>query len=85
MNQTTKQQGIDTRERIYRFLVEFISKNSYAPSIKEIGAGTNLRSTASVYYHLMKLEEEGKIKMRRHSQRTIQVVGFEFVKEEESA
>lgn len=84
MNQTTKQQGIDTRERIYRFLVEFISENSYAPSIKEIGAGVELRSTSSVYYQLMKLKEEGKIKMKHNSPRTIQIVGFEFVRMEDS-
>ena len=73
------------RERVYNFIVEFIKKNAYAPSIREICIGTDLRSTSSVYAHLLKLEDEGKIQMRRKSTRVIKVIGFKFVKMEESA
>lgn len=33
------------RERVYNFIVEFIKKNGYAPSVREICIGTNLSST----------------------------------------
>lgn len=73
------------RERVYNFIVEFIKKNGYAPSVREICVGTNLSSTASVYMNLLKLEDEGKIQMKKKSTRAIKVIGYEFVKMEESA
>lgn len=63
------------RERVYNFIVEFIKKNGYAPSIREICAGTGLSSTATVYEHLGTLEMLGKIKMKRNVARSIRLVG----------
>ena len=73
------------RERVYNFIVEFMKKNGYAPSVREICTGTDLSSTSSVYMHLLKLEDEGKIQMKKKSTRAIKVIGFQFVKMEESA
>jgi repressor LexA len=73
------------RERMYNFIIEFIKNNGYAPSVREICTGTDLSSTSSVYMHLLKLEEEGRIEMKRKSTRAIKVIGFQFVKIEESA
>ena len=50
---------------------------------REICAGTNLSSTSSVYMHLLKLEDEGKIEMKRgNSPRAIRVAGYEYRKME---
>ena len=38
---------------------QFIQENGFAPSVREIGAAVNLRSTASVSYHLNQLQEKG--------------------------
>ena len=73
------------RERVYNFIVDFIKKNGYAPSIREICSGTYLSSTASVRNHLLALEDEGKIRMKPNSPRAIKVIGFQFVKMEELA
>lgn len=73
------------RERVYNFIVEFIKKNGYSPSVREICIGTGLKSTSSVYMHLLKLEDEGKIQVKKKSTRAIKVIGFEFVRMEESA
>ena len=73
------------QERVYNFIVEFIKNNGYAPSVREICTGTDLSSASSVYMHLLKLEDEGKIEMKRKSPRAIKVIGFQFVKMEESA
>lgn len=73
------------RERVYNFIVEFMKKNGYAPSVREICTGTDLSSTSSVYMHLLMLEDEGKIQMKKKSTRAIKVIGFQFVKMEESA
>ena len=68
------------RERVYNFIVEFIKNNGYAPSVREICTGTDLSSTSSVYMHLLKLEDEGKIQVKRKSTRAIKLVGYEFIK-----
>lgn len=71
-----------SKEIVYDFLVEFITENMYTPSIREICEGTYLSSTSSVYNHLCKLEEEGKIEIKAHSPRAIKLVGYKFVKAE---
>ena len=49
----------DKSELILEFVSRFIQENGYAPSVREIGAGVGLRSTASVSYHLKALQEKG--------------------------
>ena len=61
MERGIKQTRGTRREQIYNFLVDFVKKNGYAPSVREICTGTDLSSTSSVYMHLLKLEDEGKI------------------------
>lgn len=46
-------------EMILDYVNQFIQENGYAPSVREIGAGVGLRSTASVSYHLQQLQEKG--------------------------
>lgn len=80
MNKVKEQAQIESKERVYNFLVDYIMKNGFAPSIREICDGTYLSSTASAYSYLLKLEDEGKIKMKRKATRAIKVTGYEFVK-----
>ena len=81
MEKSSKEQGIETREEIFDFLVEYITKNGYAPTVREIGDGVGLKSTSSVYNHLQILELLGKIKMgNRYKPRAIQLIGYEFRK-----
>ena len=46
-------------ELILSYVNQFIQKNGFAPSIREIGEAVGLRSTASVSYHLHQLQEKG--------------------------
>ena len=73
-----------TGEEVYNFIVDFIKKNGYAPSVRENCAGTDISSTSKVSMHLLKLEEEGKVEMKRRAPRAIKVIGYQFVKIEES-
>ena len=77
-NKQTEGRG---RKSVYNFIVEFIKENGYSPSVREICAGTNLKSTATVYNHLEKLKMIGKIDMKENTTRSIRVLGYEFVKE----
>lgn len=70
----------ETREKVYNFLIKYVEKHGYAPSVREICEGVNLKSTSSVFSHLSKLEEEGKIEMRGNSPRAIKISGYTFMK-----
>lgn len=82
MGKEIGQVQIKTREMVYNFLVEFIKKNGYSPSIREICAGTYLGSTASVYHHLVTLKLMGVIDMKENVTRSIRLVGYELRKVE---
>lgn len=49
----------DKADKIMEFINHFIAENGYAPSVREIGAGVGLRSTASVTYHIQALQDKG--------------------------
>lgn len=51
----------DKAEQIMEFINRFVQENGYAPSVREIGAGVGLRSTASVTYHLQALQNKGML------------------------
>ena len=46
-------------QQILDFVNRFVQENGFAPSVREIGAAVELRSTASVSYHLQQLQEKG--------------------------
>ena len=71
------------KERVYNFLVEFIRENGFPPSVREIGSGCGLKSTATVRDYLEMLEMMGKIEVKRKITRGIRLVGYEFRKVEE--
>lgn len=83
MIKISEQIGMETRQRIYEFLVEFMIKHGYAPSVREITDGVGLKSTSSVYAHLVHLETEGRIETKPYSPRAIKVVGYEYKKVED--
>lgn len=80
----TKTKEMTGLERVYNFIVKFITENCYSPSIREICEGAGMRSKSSVYDHLMELELMGKIEMKRNTARTIRLVGYKMVKVEDS-
>ena len=44
---------------IVDYVNQFVQENGYSPSVREIGAAVDLRSTASVSYHLQALQDKG--------------------------
>ncbi|MCK9176268.1 MAG: transcriptional repressor LexA [Clostridiales bacterium] len=63
----------ETLEAVYDFICEYIRHYSYAPSVRDIGEGTGLRSTSTVYSHLKRLAAEGRIEMEMGKRRSIRV------------
>ncbi len=59
---------------IYEYIKQFIIKNSYPPSIREIAQGVDLSSTATVHVHLKNLQDKGYIKVNASKNRAIELV-----------
>ena len=49
-------------QEILQFVNDFIQENGFPPSVREIGAAVGLNSTASVTYHMKKLEMQGLLR-----------------------
>ena len=49
-------------KEIYQYISECLSKNGYAPSVRDICAAIGIKSTSSVHEYLRRLETKGYIK-----------------------
>ena len=64
---------MDKTQEVYEYIEEYIYKNNYPPTIREIGEKLKLDSTSSVVYHLKKLESMGKITRGENKNRAIEL------------
>lgn len=64
---------MDKTQEVYEFIEQYIFKNNYPPTIREIGIQLRLDSTSSVVYHLKKLEKMGKISRDGSKNRAIEL------------
>lgn len=79
MEEPTKKQA-----EVLNFIKKFIVENGYPPSIREIGKGLDLSSSATVFVHLRNLEEKGLIRTTNNKFRTIELlVDNEYSEEKE--
>lgn len=72
-----------TKQKILEFIVAYIQKHSYPPTVREIGEGVGLKSTSSVQSHIVRMLDCGMIETDADpgSTRAIRVPGYKFVKE----
>lgn len=64
---------MDKTQEVYEYIEQYIFKNNYPPTIREIGEQLKLDSTSSVVYHLKKLEKMGKISRDGSKNRAIEL------------
>jgi repressor LexA len=64
----------DRQQGILDFLGDFIAKNGYPPSVREIGEAVGLSSSSTVHSHLNALENKGFIKRDPSSARALTVI-----------
>lgn len=74
---------METRQKIYDFIVQYIQEHGYAPTVREIGKGVGLKSTSTVHGHLTRMFKMGMLETDTEcsSPRAIRVPGYRFVKE----
>lgn len=59
--------------KVLIFIEKFVNDNGFSPTVREIGKGTALSSTSSVWGHLDRLKKEKLINFIRKSPRTITI------------
>ena len=57
---------------ILQAIKEFMAKNGYPPTVREIGSQVGLSSPATIQFHLTQLEQKGYIKKSNAKNRTIE-------------
>ena len=58
-------------EAIFNYLNDFISDHGYPPTVREICAELDIKSTSTVHRYLKELEAEGRISMGENQNRAI--------------
>ena len=65
------------QQQIYDFISSFADEHGYPPSVREIAQAVNLKSPATVHFHLKGLREAGYISQAEGKTRAITIVGGE--------
>ena len=64
--------------RILDFLIDYLKRNTYQPSIREIGRRFGIKSTKTVSEHLQSLADKGHIEREASRSRGVRIVGLEL-------
>ena len=75
MVKVLEKQKIDQTAKVLEFIERFMEENSYPPSVRDMCKGLNIASTATIVYHLRKLEKQGKLSREKQKNRAIEVSG----------
>ena len=67
--------------KVYKFIVQYIKDNGYAPTYREIANGINL-TLSTVVAHINHLEIDGWITTKPYAPRAIKVIEYEFIETE---
>src|SRR6266571_6041381 len=74
--QTTAELTGRQRE-IWSFLVDYVDRHGYPPTVREIGAAVGLASPSTVHAHLANLERAGLLRRDPAKPRALELVGRE--------
>jgi repressor LexA len=65
------------QQEIWDFLVEYVDRHGYPPTVREIGEAVGLASPSTVHAHLANLERAGLLKRDATKPRALELVGRE--------
>jgi repressor LexA len=65
--------------RVYHYLLDFLSENTYQPSVREIGRRFKIKSTKSVAEVLQSLADKGYIERDGGRSRGVRLLGFSSI------
>lgn len=61
----------EAQEKVYKAIALHIRKKKYSPSIQELCVLTGLKSTSTIYHHLIGIKAKGFIDFEEKNKRTI--------------
>ena len=64
--------------RILDYLIDYLKRNTYQPSIREIGKRFGIKSTKTVSEYLQALADKGYIEREASRSRGVRIVGLEL-------
>ncbi len=67
------------QQEIWSFLVEYVDRHGYPPTVREIGEAVGLASPSTVHAHLANLERAGLLKRDPTKPRALELVGRDKV------
>jgi SOS-response transcriptional repressor LexA len=73
-SQQAKVRPTKKQKELLTFIEEFIAEHGYSPSYREIMAGLNYNSVATVSLHINNLIKRGHVRKRDHSARSLEIV-----------
>jgi repressor LexA len=65
------------QQEIWTFLVEYVDRHGYPPTVREIGEEVGLASPSTVHAHLANLERAGLLKRDPTKPRALELIGRE--------
>lgn len=65
------------QQKIYDFIADFIRRQGYPPSVREIGDAVGLKSPSTVHFHLKHMEELGVLQKNAGKGRAMTLVPLE--------
>ena len=72
------------QELVLNYIKEYSAKHGFPPAVREIAKGVGLNSPSSVHSHIKRLEKNGFIKKTNAKFRTLEVVGINEFKTDET-
>lgn len=63
----------ETVDKVYRFIVDYISRNGFPPAVRDICSGVGIKSTSTIHSHLKRLQEAGRIEYTAGKRRAITI------------
>jgi len=63
------------QQEIWQFLVEYVERHGYPPTVREIGEAVGLASPSTVHAHLANLERAGMLRRDPTKPRALELVG----------
>lgn len=67
-----------TERRILDYLIDYLKRNTYQPSIREIGKRFDIKSTKTVSEHLQSLASKGYIERDASRSRGVKILGIDL-------
>jgi len=67
----------DRQQQIWNFLVEYVDRHGYPPTVREIGEEVGLASPSTVHAHLANLERAGLLRRDPTKPRALELIGRE--------